>query len=164
KVSETPFVSPGTRLDADELNTTTCPLAEIAAKPLPAFAWAPVDETLTRVVIPVCRSRTNTSCAPLVSPGTRLDAVESNSTYRPSAEMPAGPLLSFAWTARIGPAAAGPPPDTPPTITIAAVAATSLIVLRMMHAPSMAESSLTAGADASAVVRVRGAYNRAGSI
>src|SRR5689334_11810195 len=42
--------------------------------------------TLTSVVVPFCRSRTNTSLTPLVSLATRLLASLSKTTYRPSAE------------------------------------------------------------------------------
>ena len=52
--------------------------------PLP---WTPPGPTLTRSVVPVWRSRTNTSVLPLVSPGTRLLASESKATNRPSAEI-----------------------------------------------------------------------------
>ena len=44
----------------------------------------PDELTLTRVVVPVWRSCTNTSVEPLVSPGTRLSAQLQNATKRPS--------------------------------------------------------------------------------
>ena len=42
-------------------------------------------ETLTRSVIPPFRSRTKTSGAALVSPATRLEALDAKATKRPSA-------------------------------------------------------------------------------
>ena len=56
----------------------------------------PALSTLTRSVIPVCRSRTNTSCDPLVSPGTRLVAREAKATKRPSALSAGSELTPFA--------------------------------------------------------------------
>ena len=44
--------------------------------PLLTSAWVPSLATLTRSVIPVCRSCTKASSHPLVSPGTRLLAPE----------------------------------------------------------------------------------------
>src|SRR5438045_2078166 len=45
---------------------------------------------LTSTVVPLTRSRTKMSVAPLVSPGMRLPAALSNKTYRPLVEMLAG--------------------------------------------------------------------------
>src|SRR5262245_26113417 len=65
KTSLTPFVSPGTRFVAADVNATKRPLALSAGLPLPqsrlwdvvqAFAWAPAAPTLTRLVVPVERS------------------------------------------------------------------------------------------------------------
>jgi len=58
-------------------------------------ACLPVLVTLTRVVVPVTRSRTNTSTEALVSPGTRVSAYESNRTYRPPALIDASPDRSL---------------------------------------------------------------------
>src|SRR5439155_101270 len=80
------FVSSGTRLVAVLTKATTLPLAEIAGKLLPSFAWAPAESTLTRSVVAVSRSWTNTSVTPLVSTGTRLVASLEKATKRPSAE------------------------------------------------------------------------------
>src|SRR5579859_6543436 len=44
----------------------------------------PFKFTLTRAVVPFCRSRSKTSTALFVSPETRLDAELENTTYRPS--------------------------------------------------------------------------------
>src|SRR5262249_43927384 len=78
------LVSFGTRLDAAEKNATRGPSPLMAGSVLASFACAPALLTLTRSVVPVCRSRTNTSVVPLVSPGTRLLAVEVKATKRPS--------------------------------------------------------------------------------
>ena len=54
---------------------------------------------MTRSTDPLWRSRTKTSETPFVSPGTRFDANESNTTYRPSAlKLGGSTLLSFACT------------------------------------------------------------------
>ena len=76
-----------TRSDAVDANATTRPSAEIAACPLDPFACVPAEVTDTSVIVPVVRSFRNTSAAPFSSPGTRLDADDSNATYRPSAEI-----------------------------------------------------------------------------
>src|SRR5947209_2169944 len=59
---------PGARLVASEAKATKRPSALIARRsaevptlPLPPSPWFPALSTLTRSVIPVCRSRTNTS-------------------------------------------------------------------------------------------------------
>ena len=66
--SHLPLVSPATRLLALEVNTTQRPSALIGGRTTRSkaepFAWAPPGPTFTRVVVPVCRSRTNTSCWP----------------------------------------------------------------------------------------------------
>jgi hypothetical protein len=50
--------------------------------PLPLPVPAAFAET--RLVVPLARSRTNTSCAPLPSPATRFDATLTNATFEPS--------------------------------------------------------------------------------
>src|SRR5439155_16786291 len=92
KTSLTVFVSPPTRLFATELNATKRPLAEIDGTKLAPFPCAPWESTLTRLVLPAFRSRTNTSLAPFVSPPTRLLALDRNATKRPSAEIDAAKL------------------------------------------------------------------------
>ena len=52
--------------------------------PLSPLASAPPPPTLTRSIVPFCRSARNTSAFPLVSPATIFEAVEKNTTYRPS--------------------------------------------------------------------------------
>src|SRR2546428_31025 len=93
KTSLTVFVSPPTRLFATELNATKRPLAEIDGTKLAPFPCAPCEPTLTRVVLPALRSRTNTSLTPFVSPPTSLAALDKKATKRPSAEIE-GPSLS----------------------------------------------------------------------
>ena len=89
KTSARLLVSWATRFDASDRKTTLRPSALMP----PAFeppngselrrACAPLLETLTRLVLPVRRSRTNASVLPLVSPATRFRASELNRTYRP---------------------------------------------------------------------------------
>ena len=74
------------------VNRTKRPLAEIAAVRLSPLACRPPMPTETRTVVPALRSRTNTSCFPLVSPGTRLVDVEENAMKRPLREMTASSL------------------------------------------------------------------------
>ena len=86
-------MSPGTRLLASEMKATKRPSALSAGGPrnhASRFPCMPSLATLTRSVIPVCRSRTNTSSALLLSPGTRLEADDLKATKRPSA-LSAGP-------------------------------------------------------------------------
>src|SRR5439155_20244253 len=80
-----------------KLTTPPSALRSDAAWPLGALPCSPEAETLTRVVWPAVRSRTNTSAAALVSPATRFVAWEVKTTKRPSAlmrEFEEGPL---AW-------------------------------------------------------------------
>ena len=60
--------------------------------PLPRSPWVPFCPTLARSVRPARRSRTKTSPALLVSPGTRLVALSQKATKRPSAEIAAKKL------------------------------------------------------------------------
>src|SRR5207244_1701178 len=97
------FASPATRLVAVLWNATKRPSAERAGPALASFPWVPSEAPLTRSVVPVCRSWTNTSVAPFVSPATRLVAKLTNATKRPSAESAGGkaklrrPLLPLPW-------------------------------------------------------------------
>jgi hypothetical protein len=77
--------SPATRLSASEVNATNRPSALIDGPVLSLLPSVPALVTLTRSVVCVCRSNTNTSKRPLVSPGTRFDSQESKATRRPSA-------------------------------------------------------------------------------
>ena len=80
-----PFVSAGARLAADESKATKRPSSlnsGLVLMPSPCF---PLLLRLTPSVLPLERSRTNTSTAPLVSPATRFAADESNATTTPSA-------------------------------------------------------------------------------
>ena len=85
-------------MDAAEEKLIVPPSALIpdAAPPLASLPWTPPAETLTRVVCPVARSRSNTSATPLVSPATRLLASEVKTTKRPSALMRALDEAPFA--------------------------------------------------------------------
>jgi hypothetical protein len=80
-------VSPVTRFGAVDVNTTAPPSALMTGNVLAPVASVPLVLTLTRSVVPVLRSRTNTSVAPFVSPGTRLVASEAKATSWPSALM-----------------------------------------------------------------------------
>jgi hypothetical protein len=71
------------------------PLALIDASELNRFPPFPALSTLTRVVMPVFRSRTKMSSTPLVSPGTRLEANVPNATKRPLALIDGRPLSAF---------------------------------------------------------------------
>src|SRR5205814_6570006 len=79
------FASPATRLLAVLWNATKRPAAERAGPALESFPCVPPEATLTRSVVPVCRSWTNTSVAPFVSPATRLVPALRNATKRPAA-------------------------------------------------------------------------------
>jgi soluble P-type ATPase len=85
--------SPGTKLVASEPNATSRPSALSAAPPLLALACSSSLFTLTRSVVAVWRSRTNTSLVKLVSPAARLSAKEVKATKRPSG-LSTGPELS----------------------------------------------------------------------
>ena len=86
--STKPLVSPATRLDASLEKATYRPSGVMSGARLPPpatvasqpVAWPPLLFTLTRSVVPACRSRTKTSLQPLVSPDTRLVASESKAT------------------------------------------------------------------------------------
>ena len=68
------------RLVALEANATKRPSALIERSSTLSFACAPDLSTLTRSVVPVCRSWTNMSLVSFVSPATRLVASETNAT------------------------------------------------------------------------------------
>src|SRR6266550_2456689 len=82
--SSNPLVSPGTRFVAPEVNATKRPSALTDGSRLKPSACLPLLLTLTRSVLPLARSRTKTSIAALVSPPTRLVAIESKATTSPS--------------------------------------------------------------------------------
>src|SRR2546425_658529 len=95
--SYAPFASPETRLVAVLWNATKPPSAERTGPALESFPWVPPEATLTRSVVPVCRSWTNTSVAPFVSRATRLVAVLWKATKRPSAERTGPALKPSPW-------------------------------------------------------------------
>src|SRR5262245_45838507 len=70
KTSAARLVSPGTRFAAALTNATYRPVDDITGCSLSLRAWDSWLLTETRSVVPETRSRTNTSCARLVSPGT----------------------------------------------------------------------------------------------
>ena len=79
------FGAPGTRFVSSDWNATYLPSASsdtdggIMRMPLPC---TPLP-ALILVRTPVLLSRTNTSSRPLVSPGIRLDAVDTKPVYLP---------------------------------------------------------------------------------
>src|SRR5207244_12877762 len=83
--SPAPFVSPGTRFDASDRNTTKRPSADRSGLDDGPFASPPSAATLIRVTFP-SRSGRKMSGAPLWSPGTRFAAEETNATRAPSAD------------------------------------------------------------------------------
>ncbi len=74
------LVSRATRLLASEEYATYRPSELIAGWRLLKPPWVPPLATLARVVVPLTRSRTNTSGTALVSPATRLLADEMKVT------------------------------------------------------------------------------------
>ena len=80
KTSYEPFVSPGARFVAADVNTTKAPVAEIRGEKLASLPSPPSFLRLIRRVVPSLRSRTNTSSTPFVSPDTRFVAPETNAT------------------------------------------------------------------------------------
>src|SRR4051794_22548148 len=107
--SPTPLVSPGTRSSEKEANATYLPSPETAGSiphtcSIRLFGGhgpaSPLRGTLTRVVVRSRRSRRNTSVVHAASPATRFDAIELNTTKRPSAEIEAASLSRSAnWPA-----------------------------------------------------------------
>src|SRR3990172_7403331 len=95
KISRVLLVSLITRLLAYEVKATYRQSAEMDGPRGKGSAGAPSDATETRLVVPVCRSRTNTSYATFVSPVTRLLANDVNATYRLSAESDGSNEKSF---------------------------------------------------------------------
>jgi hypothetical protein len=75
-----PLPSPLTRFDAAELKAICWPLSEIDGKALSPLACPPLGATDTRRVDPATTSRTKMSDLPLVSPDTRLVAMEKKAT------------------------------------------------------------------------------------
>lgn len=83
KISGRSFSSFGTRFVASDLNTTKRPSGVTEGSKLAPSAIAPRLEVLTIRVCPVVRSLIKISAKSLVSPATRFDASDSNTTYRP---------------------------------------------------------------------------------
>src|SRR4029450_6773852 len=95
-LSRPPCVSPATRSGSHELNATDRPSGVIAGEVLVLPNPEGVGATLMPSVVAATRSRTNTSDAPSLSPGTRVSAADANATKRPSALIDATSLLSSA--------------------------------------------------------------------
>src|SRR5262249_2372238 len=93
--SQSAFVSPATRSVAGVENATQRPSAEIEGEVLEPSAWSPPLEMLARSVVSLWRSRTKTSPNPFRSPETRLVAVLTKATLRPSAEIQGHELIEF---------------------------------------------------------------------
>jgi hypothetical protein len=78
--SSKPLPSPRTRSLAGDAKTTWRPSALIRACRVLASGSPPAVSTVTRVVVPPCRSRTKMSSIELPSPATRSVALEANAT------------------------------------------------------------------------------------
>ena len=92
KMSVVSLVSPGTRFEAALRNATLVPSGLKQGVSDAQFPWTPPADVLIRVIAPVTRSLTNTSSTPLVSLGTRFDAVLLKTTFVPSWLMAEDPL------------------------------------------------------------------------
>ena len=88
----------GARAESDE-----APVGRDSGTPLLESLWMPPVPTLTRSVVPACRSRTKTSRSWFVSPGTRLVAYDAKATKRPSLEIanPLPPISSVGLRAAL---------------------------------------------------------------
>src|SRR5208337_4130957 len=91
------FVSPGTKLAAELENTTYRPLLLMETSEEMPAAGRPFVSALTRMFVPVFKSRTNTWRTPFVSLATRLSASLAKATYRPLK------LMGTALENRLGP-------------------------------------------------------------
>src|SRR2546428_10658802 len=76
---------PATRFVAHDMNPTNRPSLLTTGESAGPFACSPDELTLSRVVRPVFRSKTNTSRTPFVSPATRLVDSDVYATKRPLA-------------------------------------------------------------------------------
>ena len=83
KTSLRVFVSPGTRFVAQLKKATNRPSAEIEGRSVWEFACTPRELALTLSVVPLWRSRTNTSNVPFVSPPGKK-ATSANGSSAPS--------------------------------------------------------------------------------
>src|SRR5215216_1881256 len=127
----------GARLSEDDSKATKRPSRLIAGAVPPALASAPPVATLTRVVVPVWRSRTKTSGFLFRSPETRFVASDEKATKRPSALI-AGSSLSWSpstpeldWlTSSVNPGT-GRAAAEPATMRAPAVASAARAAMRM---------------------------------
>jgi len=95
KMSVEAFVSLGTRFVAKEKKAIVFPSSLMEGAPLSEFPCPPALSTLTSSVLPVVRSWTKTSFAPLLSFGTRFEEREVNATKRPSPLIEGSRLSEF---------------------------------------------------------------------
>lgn len=97
KTSSLPLESRGTKFSASEMNATRVPSGENTALKEVSLAWFPFLSVDTRAIAPVVRFFTKISVLALVSPETRLVALDLNATRVPSGEI-AGPReLPLLW-------------------------------------------------------------------
>ena len=83
-----PRVSPPGEMSGGRRSTPVRRSFDRGGEPPSSMSPSTVPESmLTSIVWPICRSRTNTSKNPLVSPGTRFVAPLSYATQRPLAEI-----------------------------------------------------------------------------
>src|SRR5437667_280204 len=80
-----------------EVKTAKRPSPLIPTPELPAFPWSPALSTLTRSVVPVCRSRTTTSGRLTVSSGAWRAELGATDLKRPSPLIPTPELAAFPW-------------------------------------------------------------------
>ena len=103
KMSYVPLVSPGTKLVANEAKATKRPPAESEGVKLLPLPWAPPGPTLTRLVVPACRSRTKMStlrwCRP--APGCWRRTRKRRSGRRPRSLNGAVPGCCARWLGRL---------------------------------------------------------------
>src|SRR5829696_7579311 len=95
------FVSFSTRFEASDPKATKRPSELIDKRPLKPSAWASELLTLTRSVVPPCRSRTKISGALLVSFSTRFEAIDPKATKRPSKLIEGWSLQLSAWASEL---------------------------------------------------------------
>src|SRR5437016_6342465 len=95
KMSGWRFVSFATKFVASLSKATTCPSAEIEEKYDVSLPSTPFESTLARLVVPACKSRTNTFEAAVVPPGIRFVESLKNETNLPLAEIEEPPAPPF---------------------------------------------------------------------
>ena len=91
-----PLLSPVTRFVASDSKVSHAPSHGMFGLRLSPLPCVPVGLVDMRRIVFAARSATKTSFTPLVSPGTRLFALDSKNTKRPSSVMRAFPESAFA--------------------------------------------------------------------